>query len=113
MTVTLALVLITCMISITGFNNPEVTRRLAHYPIRENRNKEIYRWITAGFVHADAFHLFVNMFVLYFFGEYIESQFKDIHGNIPGAVIYTAFYIFIILLANLPSYKKHSENPLL
>jgi membrane associated rhomboid family serine protease len=110
MTVTLALVFITSMISISGFNHPDIIRKLSHYPARENANREYYRWITAGFVHADVFHLFINMFVLYFFGEFIETQFKEIHGETAGSIVFAAFYFLIIILANLPSYIKNKND---
>jgi membrane associated rhomboid family serine protease len=85
--------------------------KLAHYPYGENRQNEFYRMVTAGFVHGDMFHLFVNMFVLYGFGEYIEAQFKAIHGQTAGMVVFAAFYVFTIILANLPTYIKNKDNP--
>lgn len=57
MSITLILVIITCLISIACFNNKSLFDRLKHFPIAENKNREYYRWLTSGFVHGDFIHL--------------------------------------------------------
>ena len=74
MSITLILVIITCLISIACFNNKSLFDRLKHFPIAENKNREYYRWLTSGFVHGDFIHLFVNMFVLHEFGRAVEND---------------------------------------
>jgi membrane associated rhomboid family serine protease len=110
MSVNLLLIILTCLISIQAFNKPGFIAELSHYPMREARDKQYYRMFTAAFVHADLFHLFVNMFVLYGFGEYLESQFSLMYGGIFGPLGYLAFYMVIAGLANLPTYIKHKDN---
>ena len=72
--ITLIIVIVTVIISLPGFSNREVIERLKHSPYMEIRNKEWYRLLTSGFVHADWWHLGVNMYVLYEFGGIVEDQ---------------------------------------
>jgi membrane associated rhomboid family serine protease len=111
MTITIFILLLTSLISILGFNNYSIIRKLSHQPVREQNNNEYYRFISSGFVHGDMFHLFVNMFVLYAFGGFVEAKFQQIHGFIPGSVIYAFFYLFMIILANMPSFVKYKDFP--
>lgn len=110
MSVNLLLIILTCIISIQGFNKPAFIAELSHYPLKESRDKQYYRMFTAAFVHADLFHLFINMFVLYGFGEYMESQFSYLYGGLFGPVIYLIFYLIIGGAANMPTYIKHRNN---
>lgn len=111
MTINMFLVGATCLISILGFNNPSIISKGAHHPYSEAHRGEWYRLLSSGFFHADVFHLFVNMFVLYGFGDFIEHQFKGIFGPLGGGIIYVVFYLALIILANLPNYSKHKDNP--
>ncbi len=67
------------------------------------RGKEYYRLLTSGFVHADWMHLMVNMFVLYSFGEYIESYVRALFGNTPGRIIFLGLNLLNIIIANIPT----------
>jgi membrane associated rhomboid family serine protease len=107
MSATLILVLITCLVSFLCLNKAVLFNSLAHYPYEEHRQNQKYRWLTSGFVHADIFHLFVNMFVLFNFGTIVEHFFKEIHGESTGRIIFTLFYLFMIIVANLPTFAKH------
>ena len=109
LTINNLIIAITCLVSIIGFSNQSIINSLSHYPVAELRNKEWYRMLTAGFVHADPFHLFINMYVLYQFGGMIESQFVENHGNF-GKLIYLFFYLATIVFANMPTFSKHKED---
>ncbi len=107
MSVTIVLILITCLISFSCFSNARLFNSLAHYPYEEHRQNQKYRWLTSGFLHVDIFHLFVNMFVLYNFGTIVEYFFKEIHGQKIGSILFLVFYLFMIIVANLPTFAKH------
>jgi membrane associated rhomboid family serine protease len=111
MTITYVIIALTCIISFLSFRNRNLYDSLVHYPVSEHKNGEMYRLLSSGFVHANEFHLFVNMFVLYQFGGMVEAYFQMIHGSVAGRIIFTLFYIFMIVLANLPTYAKHKDNP--
>ena len=110
MSITIFIVLITSLISFSALNRPNMITKWAHYPYAEKRYGQWYRLLSSGFVHGSIFHLFVNMFVLWVFGEYIERRFIEINGPIAGKFIYVLFYVFMIILANLPNYAKYKDN---
>jgi rhomboid protease GluP len=59
------------------------------------RAGEIYRLITAAFVHAGALHIFLNMYALYIIGVQLESFY--------GSVKYLIIYLFSALMGSLLS----------
>ncbi|MEL6989151.1 MAG: rhomboid family intramembrane serine protease, partial [Bacteroidota bacterium] len=109
--VTICIIVITVIISMQGFNNPEVVGKLKHWPIAEKQNNEWYRFLTGGFVHGSWLHLIINMYVLYEFGRVVELYFKAAFGQMFGPMIYLLTYLLIIILADIPSYLKHKNNP--
>jgi membrane associated rhomboid family serine protease len=109
--VTLGIIIVTVLISIQGFNNPEVVYKLRHWPSAEKNQKEYYRFLSSGFVHGSWIHLIINMFVLYEFGKLIEKYFSQLFGTIPGPILFLVVYVLMIILADIPSYAKHKDNP--
>lgn len=57
------------------------------------REGEIYRLITSGFVHADIFHLFFNMYALSMIGKEIEKYY--------GPFKYLAIYFISMIIGSL------------
>jgi membrane associated rhomboid family serine protease len=111
LTITFLLILFTAFISYQGFSRYDVIERLKHFPVKEfGPNKEYYRLLTSGFVHADWTHLLVNMFVLYSFGSTIETYLIGQFGSPKGQIIYVLLYLLNIILANLPTAVKHSQH---
>ena len=108
--ITIALVVITSLISIQGFSRPGIVERLKHSPYREKHAREWYRLVTSGFVHGGWFHLIINMFVFYEFGRLIEAHFIQFFGN-AGGFIYLLMYVLSIAAGDLPSLVKHRDNP--
>jgi len=104
------IIIFTVAVSIYVIYNPEYKSRLLHYPYNVNKNKEYYRLISNGFIHADYIHLFFNMFTLYFFGGMVEDLFTAKFG-MWGDTIFILFYISAIAFSCLPSQRKHAENP--
>ena len=70
-------------------------------PYIRNYN-EFYRLITAGFLHADIFHLGFNMYALYVLGSQLES--------FLGKAKYTTIYFFSMIIGNLVS-MTFSDTP--
>ncbi len=110
MAITLLIILITSVISLSGFNSQETVQRLIFAPYIIKRNKEWFRFITSGFIHANWLHLIFNMWVLYLFGNITESYFKHYFGA-AGTVTYVVMYLFGIVLSETYSYSKHQDNP--
>lgn len=85
--------------------------RFKHFPYQEERDKSFSRWLTAGFLHGSMTHLAINMFVLYQFGMAVEYYIIAHKGVEFGRAIFVLSYILMIVLANIPTYLKHRNNP--
>jgi len=85
--------------------------KLKHHPYTEHRNKEYFRLLSAGFLHGNWPHLLINMYVLYTFGEYVESKFLEDFGVMQGRMFYLLFYLAGIIAGCAPTYLKHKNNP--
>ncbi|MEE9437968.1 MAG: rhomboid family intramembrane serine protease [Saprospiraceae bacterium] len=110
MSITLLIIIVTCIVSYLGFQNRQLFQKMMHHPVSESRNGEWYRMITSGLLHADLMHLGINMYVLWGFGQFIESIFTSQYGNTFGRLIYLIAYILMIILADIPSFIKHKNN---
>ena len=106
--VTLLLIAVNVLFSIIGFSNNTFLSKTIGWPYYEKRNKEYYRFITSGFLHADWIHLFFNMFTLYFFGKNVELIFSL--SGLGGKFAYLALYFLGLIAADIPSYLKHNNN---
>ncbi len=78
------------------------------WPYGVKRNKEYFRFISSGFLHADFVHLFFNMFTLFFFGSALEKIFEVY--NLGGIYAYLSLYILGLIVSDLPSYFKHKDD---
>jgi membrane associated rhomboid family serine protease len=111
MSITLAIIILTSLISYQAFNDRGLFLKLKHYPRQESSSGEYYRMLTSGFVHANWLHLFVNMYVLWVFGEAVEYRFSIEFGEFFGRTLFLLVYLVTIILADLPTYVKHKDNP--
>ena len=109
LSITLILIIITCLISLTAFNSEKVFDDLIFYPPAISQQQQYYRFFTCGFIHANYGHLFFNMYALYMFGEYVESQFTDVFG-MAGKWLYLLMYLSSLFFCLLPTYNKNKEN---
>lgn len=106
---TIIILIITCAISILAFSNQELMRKLIFNPYMVTRHKEWWRFVSSGFIHADWLHLFVNMFVLYSFGQMVEAYYSQVFDE-KGLYYYAVLYIGGIVIAITPSYAANKEN---
>jgi membrane associated rhomboid family serine protease len=110
---TYLLIAITVIISILAFNNHELFTKLQFNPYQVVHRKQYYRIISHGFIHAGWWHLFVNMFVLYFFGRTVEAYLNllAVQGIIKFPIlIYLVFYLVAIVFASSISLFKQKDN---
>ncbi|WP_346321005.1 rhomboid family intramembrane serine protease [Chitinophaga sp. YIM B06452] len=106
MTFTIAIIVITCLVSITSFNRPEQVDKLSFWPYKVNNERQYYRYITSGFVHADFMHLFFNMFTLYFFGTIAEGYMQAYMG---GKIYFVLLYVLGLVLPDVSTYFKYKD----
>jgi membrane associated rhomboid family serine protease len=110
MNITLMLVIANVGLSLLAFNNAEVMGKMIFDPVRITNNKQYYRFISSGFVHADYMHLAFNMLALYSFGGFVESAFKSMFGSL-GSIMYLAMYFIALVVSLWPTYTKNKNNP--
>jgi membrane associated rhomboid family serine protease len=109
LSITVIIVIITVIISLTGFSNQKVLGDLIFYPPAVSQNNQYYRFITCGFIHADVAHLAFNMISLFLFGRFVEDAFTQIFGE-PGKMLYLLMYILALIVSLLPTYFKNRDN---
>lgn len=107
MSITIVIIAITVIVSLIAFSNEELMNKLLFYPARMDTPAEYYRFVTAGLIHADFIHLFFNMYVLYIFGEYVESAYTVYIGK---PYLFGMMYFFALIASSLPSFAKHRNN---
>lgn len=71
--VTLILLVLTITISVYAFKNPRLDEALILDVSEIKRGGQVYRMVSAGFLHGDGVHLFFNMLTLFFFGPPLEG----------------------------------------
>ena len=110
LSITLIIIIMTCVISYQAFNNPEMKAKLLFRPVDAQRG-EWYRFLSSGLIHADFMHLLINMYVLFVFGEVVEQIFtKIIFGDVWGRLAYIAFYMSAVVISSIPTYLRHQDN---
>ncbi len=103
---TLLLVIVTVLVSIAGFRNPQLIDKTILWPARMEGPADYYRFLTSGFIHQDTMHLVFNMFTLYFMGGYVESLYAAM--GMPFA--YVGLYLAGIVASSIPSFLKNRNN---
>ncbi|MBD3616779.1 MAG: rhomboid family intramembrane serine protease [Gracilimonas sp.] len=104
MSVTLSLIAANVLISlVTLYAAPKLFEKFMMIPYRVVREKSWYELVSSGFVHAGIGHLFLNMFVLFFFGLVLEREIGQGH--------FLALYFTGLIVSSLPSLVRHKDNP--
>ena len=105
--ITLLLIAATCVVSLVAFRTPSLLMRLILWPPAIDRHRQYDRLVTYGFIHADIWHLFFNMFTLFFFGRQIEGWM----AAQKGPWVFPLFYFSALVVSILPTYLKHQKDP--
>lgn len=82
-----------------GLKNPAFLDKWLFDNRAIQQNKEYYRLVTSGFLHADWMHFAFNMFSLYSFGRYLELVYSPVNlliiyfasiigGNLVSLIVY-------------------------
>jgi membrane associated rhomboid family serine protease len=107
-TITLSIIVLTCLVSATAFNNSRVLEDLIFWPPAISHRHQYYRFVTCGFIHADMMHLAFNMITLYFFGRVTEPYYMGVLG-LPH-YYYLILYVGALIFANIPTYLKRRDD---
>lgn len=109
LSITVIIIIVTALVSFSAFRSDKILSDLIFYPPAVTINKQYYRFITCGFIHADFGHLLFNMFSLYMFGELVETQFQSIFGG-SAKMLYLLMYVLALIVSILPTYFKNKNN---
>ena len=102
----LIIIAITCVVSFMAFGNSALIQKLILWPPAISRDKQYYRLLSYGLVHADPMHLLFNMFTLYFFGRAMEP----LYTSYLGPLGYVIFYCGGLIVSILPTYLRNRGN---
>lgn len=102
----LIIIAITCVVSMLAFGNTQMIHKLILWPPAVSRDRQYYRLVSYGLIHADAQHLIFNMITLYFFGGTMER----FYARHLGEFGYALFYLGGLVVSILPSYFDNREN---
>lgn len=108
MNTNLILVISIGIVSYLCFTNRDLFNKLLFSPYIIIREKQWYRFLTSAWVHGDFMHLFVNLFVLYSFGNFLELVLSSWFGN--GIIQYLLLFIGSVIIAHIPTYLKEKDN---
>lgn len=103
------IIVITVIISILAFYNPVLFERLKFNPYAVKQRNESWRFASYALVHAGWLHLFINMWVLYSFGDIVERTFRINYG-VKGMFYYLLFYVGGVLFSVLFDFNKYKDN---
>jgi len=102
----LIIIAVTCLISIVAFNNTRLVQQLILWPPALSRDRQYYRLVTYGVLHADPQHLLFNMLTLYFFGNVMEA----LYTHFLGPLGFVLFYVGGLIVSILPTYLSNRDN---
>jgi membrane associated rhomboid family serine protease len=105
---TVSIIIITCLISISGFSNPRIIDDLIFWPPAISNRKQYYRFVSCGLIHADYMHLAFNMLTLFFFGREMEDRYRHDLG-LPRYIFFV-LYLTALVVSVLPSYFRHRQD---
>ncbi|MAO65122.1 MAG: rhomboid family intramembrane serine protease [Balneola sp.] len=104
MLVTLSLIIANVVVSLAAlYAVPQLFDKFMLMPHRVVRENTWHELVSSGFVHAGMGHLFLNMFVLFFFGPVLEQSIGPLHLLL--------LYFSGLIISSLPSVYQHKDNP--
>ena len=109
MEVTYGIILFTVVASVICFNNEELFSRLKFNAFDVQHEKQWYRFFSYGFLHSGWVHLFINMLVLYSFGNQVEHYYRGFFHE-KYILYYLLLYMGGLLLSIIPAFGKHKND---
>lgn len=111
LSITILLIIAIAGISFWAFQDEKVRNKLIMHPYTVLKNKEYYRLLSSGFIHADFMHLAFNGYALYLFGKYIEVFYNKIFGPTLGPTYYVLLFALGVIVSDIPTLFKNQNNP--
>jgi membrane associated rhomboid family serine protease len=108
--ITLTIIIITCLVSIAALGNQKIQEDLIFWPAAMKTPNQYYRFFTYGLIHADYLHLGFNMISLWSFGEFVEKRLFIYLFEDKGKLLYILLYLLAIIVSTLPDYFRNRNN---
>jgi membrane associated rhomboid family serine protease len=105
----LAIIIITTLVSIFAFNNPQLLNRMQFNAYYIKHNRQGWRFFTYALVHAGWAHLAINMFVLWSFGNIVYELYGYYFG-LKGILFFILLYVGGVMFSVLFDFGRHKEN---
>jgi membrane associated rhomboid family serine protease len=107
--VVIAIIIITSLISIYAFTNQAIFDKFRFNAYFIKHNKEGWRFLTYGFLHANWVHLVINMFVFYSFGKTVLGMYMA-YFEMKAYIYFILLYIGGIVFSVLVDFGKNKDN---
>jgi membrane associated rhomboid family serine protease len=109
--ITLVIIIITCLASIPAFRDHSLKEKLLFWPYKMQHERQYYRFLTGGTVHADGMHLIFNMVSLYSFGVSLEKfHYPSLFGG-QSTLLYILLYLGGLVFSVIPDYFRYKDTP--
>jgi membrane associated rhomboid family serine protease len=100
---------VTGVVTWLSWQNEDLFRKLLFSPYDMIRNKQYFRIITHGFLHANWPHLIVNMLVFWSFGRSLLTYMVHFWGT-KAVILFVLLYLSAIVVSSLYSLAKYKDN---
>ena len=100
---------VTAIVSVMSFSNRELFDKLKFNAYYIKHSKETWRFFSYGLVHGGWGHLLINMFVLWSFGDIVESFLSQSFG-LKGELYFVLLYVAGIIFSTLIDFRNNKEN---
>lgn len=90
------------LVSLIAWTRESIKRALMLNPYSVGRG-QVYRLLTAGWVHGDAAHLIFNMLALHIFADRVVAGL--------GVVWFLLLYVSAVIVAFIPTTLRYLKNP--
>lgn len=107
----LAIIILTVLVSISAFNNHETFSKLKFNAWLIKEKNQTWRFFSYALVHAGWMHLLINMFVLWSFGGLVEEGFFIYFGSPKSMLYFGLLYVGGIIFSTLFDFGKQKNNP--
>lgn len=96
-------------VSILGFNNSKFLNRNMFNAYKIIHDRQYFRLISHGFLHASWTHLLVNVFVLWSFGSILIEYYNYFFVGM-GSVLFLVLFVTSLIISSLYSLAKEKNN---
>ena len=110
MSITLVIIIVTCIVSIPLLNNEIGKEKILFWPYQIKHKNEYGRFFSGALVHADLMHLAFNMLTLYSFGSAIETFLYPVFFQGNTRMLYIVLYVLAIVFSCIPDYIKYKDQ---